>query len=266
MPKKRRKKRKSSVSTGFTSVPVGTVNPFESGYSDPFKSVFKQAAQRNAAVRQAYRTELSIIDYRTLAWQASESNPMAYEYLVKENRRLSRLANSRLRALEKAGLDMFAYDRATTYLKNQGKKRFSAKFADQSDYVGMVNQISELVAFVNSRSSTVAEARAMLQRKLEKISEHTGTTYTEEQGYRLGRLLSNDSISTLLRDVKADSDEVLELLEEISMNDFNEERLASIVDRYLMGYDPWNVNLDYLNYDELMDAIREERDRLKGEE
>ncbi len=260
---KRKKKRKTntipvshSTAAGFASV---------SDNDNPFSAVFQQAKlNRKPHARPAYRTEMSIIDYRTLAWKASDSNPIAYQKLVSENRRLARLANSRLRSLEKAGLDMFAYDRAITYLKSQGRTRFSSKFADQSDYKGMITQITELVNFINARSSTVANAREMLEKKLERISAYTGTAYTEEQKYRLGRLLSNDSISALLRDVRANSDEVLELLEEISMSEFNEERLTNIIDRYLMGYDPFNINLNYLNYDDLMDELRAENERLKN--
>lgn len=261
--KKRRKKRRNNIGA---SVPVRGYDfvPDMPSSGNPFASIFNEAKKKGVFGKQAYRTELSMIDIRTKAWKATSDNPLVYEELQKENRKLAKLANSRLRALEKAGLDMFAYDRAITYLETQGRKRFSSVLAPQSDYKGMVEQLSELVSFINSKTSTVAEARKSLQKKLDKISDHTGTVYTEEQGYRLGRLLGNDSISTLLRDVKADSDEVLEILEELSMEDFNKQRLVTTVDRYLQGYKPWEDNSDYLNYDELMDELRSYRDELRA--
>lgn len=272
MPSNKRRKKKRKFNTGAVSVgsvssrrtPTYDFAPDTPSSGNPFASVFNGAKKKGVFGKQPFRTDLSMIDIRTKAWQASNDNPFAYEELQKENRRLARLANSRLRALEKAGLDMFAYDRAITYLANEGRNRFSAVLAPQSDYKAMVRQLSELVTFVNSKTSTVAEARKSLQKKLDKISEYTGTEYTAEQGYQLGRLLGNDSISTLLRDVKADSDEVLEILEELSMEDFNKERLTTTVDRYLQGYQPWDDNSDYLNYDELMDELRSYRDELRS--
>ena len=246
MAKKKKKKRQMAGALGFVSVPAT---------SNPFASVFAEAKKKGVFGKEAYRTELSIIDIRTLAWKASEGDPFAYEKLQAENKKLARLANSRMRALEKAGLDMFAYDRAKTYLDTQGKKRFSTVLAPQSDYRGMAEQMGELVTFINAKTSTVAVAKDSLRKKLEKISEHTGAEYTAEQGRRLGKLLSNDSISTLLRDVKADSEKVLEMLEEISMDDFNEQRLITTIDRYLMGYDPFGNSHDFLTYDELMDEL-----------
>lgn len=212
--------------------------------------------------KQPFRTELSINDIRASAWNAMEGSPQSYEKLQKENRKLAKVANSRLRALEKSGYDMFAYDRAITYLKNQGLTRFPTTLAPSDDFKGMVNQLSELVTFINAKSSTVAGARKALNDKLDKISEFTGTTYTEAQRYQLGRLLSTDSISTLLRDVRGDSAEVIEVLEELSMKEANLDSITSIIDKYLEGWSPWEtapwaIKSRGMSYDEMMDALRE---------
>ncbi len=201
-------------------------------------------------------TELSIVDIRGLAWNASEGSEMAYDILRSQNRRLAKIANSRLLALEKAHYDMFAYDRAFTYLQNHGKRRFSQVLPNPSDYKGIVNQMQELITFINSRSSTVAGARKALDQKLDKISEFTGTYYTPQQRYNLGRLLGTDSVSTLLREVRGNSEEVIEVLEEISATQINAQEIIRVIDRHLQGYQPWSGATDYLNYDELMDELR----------
>ena len=206
--------------------------------------------------RQAFHTDLSINDIRASAWNASEGSLPSYKFLQEQNRRLAKLANSRLRALEKSGYDMFAYDRAYTYLHNLGQRRFSTKLPDQSDYKGMVSQLSELVTFINAKTSTVAGARKALNDKLDKISEFTGKEYTEEQKFRLGRLLGTDTVSTLLREVRGDSGEVIDVLEEISMNEANIENISSIIDKHLAGYNPFGDNSDYMSYDEMMDELR----------
>lgn len=211
---------------------------------------------------RAYRSELSIVDIRGLAWNAVQGSEQSYEILEAQNKKLAKLANSRMRALKSAGLDMFAYDRAITYLENNDLKRFSTKFASQDDFKGMVDQLSELVAFINSKTSTVAGAKKALDEKLDKISEYTGTEYTQSQRQNLGRLLGTDSISTLLRDIRGNSSEVIEALEDISLTSLDTQRVTEIVDRYLVGWTPWSntpwvFRSQEMNYDELIDALRD---------
>ena len=210
--------------------------------------------------RQPFRTDLSINDIRASAWNATQGSVDSYEYLQRENRRLAKLANRRLRDLEKAGYDMFAYDRAFTYLRNHDLRRFSMQLAPSTDWRGMVTQLSELITFVNAKTSTVAGARATLNAKIDKISEYTGTTYTDQQRIQLGRLLGSDSVSSLLREVKGGSEEVLDFLEEAAFKDSNAndniDAIKSIIDKHLAGYNPWGDNSDYLSYDEMMDELR----------
>lgn len=210
---------------------------------------------------QPFRTELSINDIRASAWNASQGSVDSYKKLQKENRRLAHLANSRMRQLERANLDMNAYNRAFTYLQNQGKRRFSTVLAPSTDYKGMVNQLSELVTFINAKTSTVAGARKALNDKMDKIEEFTGNHYNYEQRLTLGKLLGTDSISTLLREVRGDSGDVIEVLEELALNDVDQKEIASIIDKHLAGYNPFEespffANLDYMSYDEMMDELR----------
>ena len=129
--------------------------------------------------RQAFRTDLSIHDIRASAWNAIQGSTESYNFLKEQNRRLSKLANSRMRALEAAGYDMFAYNRVYTYLQNNGRRRFSTVLP--LNYKVMVSQLSELVTFINAKTSTVSGAKKALDEKLDKISEFTGTEYTPEQ-------------------------------------------------------------------------------------
>ena len=219
------------------------------------------AQSKKTKGRQVYRTELSINDIRAAAWNATQGSTESYKFLQTEYKKLAKTANSRLRALKSAELDMFAYDRAITYLKNQGLKRFSSKFASPDDFKGMVQQLSELTTFINAKTSTVRGAKEALDKKLEKISDFTGKQYTEQQKYRLGRLLGTDSISTLLRDIRGDSAEVIDVLEEISMSDIDKDEITSVVDKYLEGWQPWDmapwaVKSQGMTYDEMMDELR----------
>lgn len=213
-------------------------------------------------VKKAYRTELSINDIRAAAWNAVQGSRESYKKLAEENKKLAKLANARMRALKKANLDMFAYDRAATYLANRNLKQFPMNL--ELNYNQMVTQLSELVTFINHYTSTVSGARYASDKKIEALSDATGHTYTEKQKYNLSRLLGTDSISTLLRDVRGDSTDVIEVLEELSLQDLEEENKAQItqaVDRYLAGWQPfenapWALKSRGMNYDELMDELR----------
>lgn len=254
--KKKKKKRKGGVAypTPFNTPPSPRPSRSKSG-STKSGDALSEAFKRNQ--KKAYRTDLSINDIRSLAWDATQGSPMAIDILRDQNKKLARIANNRLRALEKAELDMFSYDRAITYLQNQGKRRFSQALPSTDDYKAMVNQLSELVTFINSKTSTVAGARDSLNKKIEKISEYTGHIYTNDQKYKLGRLLGTDSVSALLREVRGTSDEVIEVIEEISATDVQIDEITGVIDRYLQGYQPWADNSDYLNYDQLMNELRE---------
>ena len=210
---------------------------------------------------RSFRTDLTINEIRASAWNASNGSEPSYQFLAQHNRKLAKLANSRLRALEKAGYDMFAYDRAITYLRNHNLRRFSTKLPPASDYKAMVNQLQELITFINAKTSTVAGARKTLDDKINMLSEQTGSVYTPDQKLRIGHLLGTDSISSLLREVRGDSQEVIEIIEELALNDASIKDVSSIIDKHLAGYNPFSDNpffdnADYLSYDAMMEELR----------
>lgn len=220
--------------------------------------------------RSAFKTELSINDIRASAWNVTQGNEVSLKKLQAENRKLAKIANRRLKALEEAEMDMFAYDRAITYLKNNDRSRFPTQLISTSDFSSIVKQMSELVTFINASTSTVAGAKAAMNKKLDTLSEFTGTKYTDEQRKRLGRLLGTDSVSTLLREVRGDSAEVIDVLEEISMDEVNTEEIMSIIDKHLVGYvpwesAPWEINNSNMSYDTMMDELRAIVERKRGE-
>lgn len=235
----------------------------------PVNNTTSQSQTSRLHLFKPFRTELSINDIRASAWNASQGNTTSYAFLQEQNRKLAKLANSRMRQLKTAHLDMFAYDRAKVYLENRSLSRFPETLPDATDYPEIVSQLSELVAFINNKSSTLAGARKTLDDKLKAISDATGTTYTDKQKENLGRLLGTDSISTLLRDIRGNSLEVIEVLEELSLKDMkdeNREAITRVVDRYLEGWQPfdmapWSTRSRGMTYDDLMDELRKELER-----
>lgn len=206
-------------------------------------------------------TELSMNDVYSLAWNATHGSKRALREIKEYHDKYVRLANSRMRQLEKNNLELSAYNRARSYLDSRNQKWFST--AMPQTYKDLKLEMAELLSFLNAKTSRVKYARVALNAKLDKISEYTKTEYTPEQRSHLGRLLGDDSISTLLRDVRGDSDEVLDFLEEVAKEEednVNIKEIKSIIDRYLQGYnpfqsDPFFSNFGALNYDEMMDEL-----------
>lgn len=206
-------------------------------------------------------TELSINDVYSLAWNATHGSKKAQQELKGYHDKYVRLANSRMRQLEKNNLELSAYNRARSYLDTRNQKWFSTRMPNT--YKDLKEEMAQLLSFLNAKTSRVKYARTALNAKIDKISEYTGTEYTTEQRAALGKLLGDDSISTLLRDVRGDSGEVLDFLEELSKegdDNVNINEIKSIIDRYLQGYnpfesDPFFSNFGALNYDEMMDEL-----------
>lgn len=81
--------------------------------------------------------------------------------------RLAKTANRRLRSLEKAGLDYYAYDVATLYTQStRGRNRFSESRTALTDIKSLLNEISKLNTFLNSKSSTIRGQRSIQQNKI----------------------------------------------------------------------------------------------------
>ena len=71
--------------------------------------------------------------------------------------RLARIANRRLRALESAGRDYWAYDRATNYTqRSRGTNRYSQKKEWNGSIEGLKQELEELIAFLNSKTGDVS--------------------------------------------------------------------------------------------------------------
>lgn len=81
--------------------------------------------------------------------------------------RLARKANRRLRALEKAGYDYYAYDVATLYTeRTRDSKRFSENKKLKMSKEALVHEIDALLTFLNSKSSTVKGQKTIEDNKI----------------------------------------------------------------------------------------------------
>ena len=97
--------------------------------------------------------------------------------------KLARIANRRLRELEAAGRDYWAYDRATDYTqRSRGSNRYSQKKEWNGTVEGLKQELEELISFLNSKTSTVSGSRALENQIITK-HKSKGRTLTDPQSY-----------------------------------------------------------------------------------
>ena len=107
------------------------------------------------------------------------------DYIYKERQRLARKANRRLRELEKAGYDRWAYSRAVEYIEQtlgKGRKRFSESEGKRVTRTRVYSDVRNLEAFLNSQTSTVEGQEALIQTREATLMRNWGIDLTTEEG------------------------------------------------------------------------------------
>lgn len=89
--------------------------------------------------------------------------------------RYSKIANERLRALEKAGRAYWAYDVAVSYTqRSRGRDRFSQKKAWEGTKEGLLHEVEEIQSFLNMKTSTLRGSKAVEQRIVNTFQQSHG--------------------------------------------------------------------------------------------
>lgn len=89
--------------------------------------------------------------------------------------RYARIANARLRALEKAGRNYWAYDSAVIYTqRSRGANRFTQKKEWSGTKEGLLHEVEELQAFLNMKTSTLSGSKAVEQKIVDTFQRDHG--------------------------------------------------------------------------------------------
>lgn len=89
--------------------------------------------------------------------------------------RYARIANDRLRALEKAGRAYWAYDVAVSYTQqSRGRNRFTQKKTWSGTKEGLLHEVEELQSFLNMKTSTLTGSKAVEQRIVNTFQQSHG--------------------------------------------------------------------------------------------
>lgn len=208
-----------------------------------------------------YIPNFDINDIRRQVYQAKTGSPAVYEKLDNEWKKLANVVNTRMKALEKADLDFYDYDRMYSFIKNtfgSRRVRLPNKVSTESmEWDDIVNNFQQMLTFVNSPITTVAGAQRHMEDKLHNFEATTGLIIPPSKMREFARLVADDRISQLLDDVKQyASDEVIEALIYASEHDISSYRaqLNRKLDAYIEGTE---------TYDDVLDAIMPEKFRTR---
>lgn len=114
--------------------------------------------------------------------------------LAAELPKLARLANDRLRSLEKQGIKTFAYGTAKNYAKTQGRSTAKPRFSSGKGmtYNEQQQEYKELVKFLRSETSTVSGMTAATKNMMSAFGEQFDISgLNKRQLNRLWKTLSS---------------------------------------------------------------------------
>lgn len=107
------------------------------------------------------------IDFRGDFMSLDELNSIRLRY--------ARIANERLRALEKAGRAYWAYDVAVSYTqRSRGRNRFNQKKTWSGTKEGLLHEVEELQSFLNMNTSTISGSKRVEQKIVNTFQQNRG--------------------------------------------------------------------------------------------
>jgi len=114
----------------------------------------------------------SVSEVRTLVTRAKSGDEKALNELFTYNKRIAKQANTRLSRLEKTDFDYYAYDRATSFTKQEyNNARFSMDKKKLSDIDDLHEQILEVQTFLESPTSTVSGQQKIFDARIKFFRE-----------------------------------------------------------------------------------------------
>lgn len=129
---------------------------------------------------------ISIPKLRSLLRGANSGNKDLLQILQAQARKLGKRANQRMLRLERSGLDYYAYDRASEFLKTEMMRNRFPESVKSMDPTDIVRSIEEAQKFLSSKTSLVSEQKKIREARLE--------------GFRSANIeVPDDQVDTLMR-------------------------------------------------------------------
>lgn len=178
----------------------------------------------------------------------SEIRKMSHQEKVELSKRLSKVANQRLRTLEKNNVDYYAYASAKHFLDSTNKKRFyqGSKFSSEKE---LNAQLQELEYFLNAKTSTMRGLEAVEFKRIETFREKYDVNLENEDSFV--SFLKSKELTAMKK--YADSNQIL-------------ETFARAVDDGKSEEEIFNEFQDFMQtektFDEVQEILLESYDRL----
>lgn len=185
-----------------------------------------------------------------------------YTELSTYNKKLARLANSRLRALKKAGKDYYAYDVAQSFTKRAYKAtRYKEKLTDPK---AMKLQILSMQRFLNYETSTVEGHLLVEERRRDKFRQlYPSISASDDELDNFLRFLGNAPLrSTIFEAGKAISGGMVDLIrgQYFASDAEKRQEMLNMFERYRITHESKAIGVKWttydLGYDELVEYLK----------
>lgn len=136
---------------------------------------------------------ISIPKLRSLLRSANSGNKESLQILQAQARKLGKRANQRMLRLERSGLDYYAYDRASEFLKTEMMRNRFPESVKSMDAADIVRSIEEAQKFLSSKTSLVSEQKKIRDARLEGFRS-ANIEVPEDQVEALMRFLGSEGM------------------------------------------------------------------------
>ena len=156
---------------------------------------------------------ISIPKLRSLLRSANSGNKNSLETLQAQARKLGKRANQRMLRLERSGLDYYAYDRSSEFLKTEMMRNRFPESVKTMDPTDIVRSIEEAQKFLSSPTSLVSEQKKIRKNRLEGFKA-ANIDVPEDQADKLMRFLGSEGMKAVWNKVSSveSSEEIINLI------------------------------------------------------
>lgn len=156
---------------------------------------------------------ITIPKLRSLLRSANSGNQQSLQTLQAQARKLGKRANQRMLRLERSGLDYYAYDRASEFLKTEMMRNRFPESVKSMDTADIVRSIEEAQKFLSSKTSLVSEQKKIRKNRLEGF-KNANIEVPEDQVDKLMRFLGSEGMKNVWSKVSSveSSEEIINLI------------------------------------------------------
>lgn len=148
--------------------------------------------------------------------------------------RYAKIANVRLRSLERAGRDVFAYDVATRYTsRTRNSKRFSESKKFSENPRDLMRDIDVLTQFLNSQTSTIRGQKKLENEKINNFEKKLGVSIPDKREF--WNFLSGSSFQDLRGARKGDSNYFVDFYVRSKEVGYSLDEINQALDDYRRG-------------------------------